>query len=72
MADVSAAVLVDGALPYLSITVQSSTGQVFQTRCLVGLPVPVVGGFFAPGAPLGPLAYPANCTAFTDESPPTP
>ncbi|MEV4095080.1 hypothetical protein [Streptosporangium saharense] len=66
---VSTAVVLDGALPYIAITVQGESGQVVQTRCLIGLPIPVVGGFFAPGAPLGPPAYPANCLAFSDESP---
>ncbi|MER5650056.1 hypothetical protein [Streptosporangium sp. NPDC002524] len=68
--DVGTAVVVDGALPYLNVTVQSATGSVARTRCLLGLPIPVLGGFFAPGAPLGPPAYPANCDNFVNITPP--
>ncbi|MEU4533772.1 hypothetical protein AB0G15_02790 [Streptosporangium sp. NPDC023825] len=68
--DVAATVLQDGALPYLHLTVQNSAGQVSWTKCLLGRPVPVTGGFFAPGTPLGPPAYPANCDKFTNETPP--
>ncbi len=44
----------------------ASTGRV----CTVGLPIPLLGGFFAPGAPLGPPAYPANCTDWVNQTPP--
>ncbi|WP_344914767.1 hypothetical protein [Streptosporangium oxazolinicum] len=67
--DVSTTILQDGALPYLHLTVQNSAGQVARTKCLLGRPVPLTGGFYAPGTPLGPPAYPANCDRFTDETP---
>ncbi|MEU3169002.1 hypothetical protein [Streptosporangium sp. NPDC006930] len=68
--DLATTILHDGALPYLHLTVQSSSGQVARTKCLLGRPVPRTGGFFAPGTPLGPPAYPANCDKFTNETPP--
>ncbi|MDP9849266.1 hypothetical protein J2853_008477 [Streptosporangium lutulentum] len=60
----------DGVLPYLHITVQKEGGDIAHSRCLLGLPRPVLEGFFAPGAPLGPPAYPANCTSFVNATPP--
>ncbi|MEU4836218.1 hypothetical protein [Streptosporangium sp. NPDC023615] len=68
--DVGATVILEGALPYLYVTVQSETGAVARTRCLLGIPIPVTGGFLAPGAPLGPPAYPSNCSAFVNLTPP--
>ncbi|ACZ84036.1 hypothetical protein [Streptosporangium roseum] len=67
--DVATSVIFEGVLPYLHVAVQSASGDIARTRCLVGLPVPVMGGYFAPGTPLGPPAYPANCTAFVNNTP---
>ncbi|OUC97047.1 hypothetical protein CA984_12565 [Streptosporangium minutum] len=69
VSDVATSVITEGVLPYLHVAVQNTTGDIARTRCLVGLPIPVLGGFFPPGAPLGPPAYPANCTAFVNDTP---
>lgn len=49
----------------LTVTVQSTTGAVAETRCTVGVYNELEEKYLAPGQAQGPPAYPANCTPFT-------
>ncbi|GAA4556286.1 hypothetical protein GCM10023193_05100 [Planotetraspora kaengkrachanensis] len=67
---VSSSIIFNGAFPFMRVMAETSTGQIAQTVCAIGIPIPILGGFFAPGVPGGPPPYPANCTAWVDHTPP--